>query len=116
MISIEYDTLQKIINLNDRRAGMFTSFSANTCCDYVDSIHYDGKRWEVVMFVEPCGNASKSGDSLDAVLDWWIEVFSTQPTEWDYIKAGWHLWGWGNEFPDDVPSVWKEHNYEQTTD
>lgn len=65
----------------------------NTCFDYVDCAIYDPKsdRYGVVVFVEPCGNLIKFGESVDEVIHWWKGVFELQPKDMDYIEAGWHL-------------------------
>ncbi len=105
-IHIDYDTLNKLYNLNNRKDSDNNDFGFDTCCDYVDSItFYEKNIVEIVMFVEPCGNISKIGITLSEVLDWWIEVFKTQPKEWDYIRAGWYLYNL-NGLPDDPKEIW----------
>jgi hypothetical protein len=90
-MNIDYDTLQKIKNLDLGRNMDWEPFGNNTCSDYVDSIYYEDGKYGITVFVEPCGDITKWGNSINEVLDWWIEVFERQPEDWDYCKAGWYL-------------------------
>lgn len=102
---IDYDLLQKIINLDSRRDNELNDFGYNTCCDYVDSLVKNGNKYGVVVFVEPCGDITKWGLSWDEVLDWWEKIFQSQPENWDYVTAGWHL-SKLDPLPDDPEKVW----------
>lgn len=90
-LTIGFDVLKKIEHLNLRRDSNLDDFGRDTCCDYVDSLHFEAGRYGVTVFVEPCGDITKWGQSWDAVLEWWIVVFASQPDGWDYCRAGWHL-------------------------
>lgn len=107
-LTVTFDVLKKVEHLNARRNVQLDTFGPNTCCDYVDSLTTKDGRYGVVMFIEPCGNIIKYGDSWDAVLDWWIAVFERQPSDWDYIQAGWYLDELADErgLPDDFQDVW----------
>jgi len=98
--TVDYETISRICDL-DRR-----DYGRNTCYDYVDSLIEDENGFGVVIFVEPCGNITKYGDSWPDVLDWWIRVFSSQPDDWDYMKAGWYLDAIANNLPDNPEDVW----------
>lgn len=78
----------------------------NTCFDYVGRFVRRGNLRGVTVFVEPCGNITKWGHSHEAVLAWWKTVFETQPEDWDYCQAGWHLDDMRDELPDDPGDVW----------
>ena len=69
----------------------------STCFDYVDSLVKSGQEYGVVIFVEPAGNIVKFGDSWVSVLGWFIELFRSQPSDWDYATAGWHLYELGKQ-------------------
>ena len=105
MIRLDYDDLCKIEHLNQRRADFDRPFGFSTCCDYVDSLGYDGTSFYVTVFVEPCGDVTKKGTSWDAILDWWIAVFLAQPPDWEYVQAGWYLYEL-ERLPDDPAMVW----------
>ena len=83
---------------------------ADTCFDYVDSLIQDGDRYGVTIFVEPGGNITKWGDSWEEVIEWWIEVFISQPPGIDYARCGWHLYEQiedGGELPENPYDAWK---------
>ena len=108
-----YDDFQLMIKIDNRGKDRFGEgeYGFGTCCDYVDSIIYDGDRYGVVVCVEPCGNLCKWAKTVRECLEWWDAVFSSQPEDWDYCKAGWHLYQyrWDNiEFPEEVSDVWLE--------
>lgn len=106
---IDFDLLQKIKCLDNRMdATDLERFGPNTCFDYIDSLICDGKRYGVVVFVEPCGDITRWAESWDAAIAWWMAVFRAQPKAWDYITAGWHLWHVANDgqLPDDPQLVW----------
>lgn len=112
-IVVNFDTLKKIEHLNFRRDNDLKSFGINTCCDYVDSLRYEDDCFGVTVFVEPCGNITKWGRSWNIILDWWITVFATQPDDWDYCKAGWHLWRLAEDDlldlnDDDASLIWRK--------
>ena len=108
MIRLDYDDLVKIEHLNQRRVDLDIPLPHSTCCDYVDSLTCDAGVYTVTMFVEPCGNITKRGKSWPAILDWWIEVFRMQPADWDYCRAGWHLYeiSYNKPLPEDPALVW----------
>jgi len=68
------------------------------------------------MFIEPCGNITKWGGSFSEVIDWWIAVFSGQPEEWDYCRAGWHLniLASSERLPDNPVGIWDLTNSEKS--
>ena len=105
-VILDYDALDK---LRDLQCG---DFGAATCMDYVDSITKEGDQYAVTIFVEPAGNVTKHGASVVEILDWWIEVFKTQPDYgqgmYNYAAAGWHLAGQSDNLPDNPADVWKE--------
>ena len=88
---IDYDVFQKMKALDNRQDLDGNDFGYHSCCDYLDSLVQEGDRFGVVMFVEPCGNLIKWGNSWSEVLDWWIAVFKLQPENWNYARAGWWL-------------------------
>lgn len=84
---IDFDTLGKIIELNN------IDYGYETCFDYIDSLlEIDGKK-VVRCFIEPVGeiDSPKFGTFIEC-LQWWIDVFRSQPKELSYIQAGWHLY------------------------
>lgn len=104
---IDFHVLKRITALMNCQDTDYKDFGENTCCDCIESIHWNGDPPGVTMFIEPCGTVTKHGYSLTEVLDWWIAVFKTQPEDLDYIQAAWYLdWFEGVGFPDDPKGVW----------
>lgn len=104
---LNYDELQLITALNNKCDLDGKDLHSDTCLDYVDTISYYDEQYWVIIFVEPVGNIAKSGKSVKEVLNWWLEVFRSQPQHWNYIKAGWHLFRIRHKLPDNPKMVWR---------
>lgn len=86
-MKISFTDLELLFKL-EKREGIN---EANSCFDYIEDIckHDDG--WVVGMFVEPTGTIRIKKETLQLALEFWLELFQNQPEDWDYTKAGWHL-------------------------
>lgn len=93
-------------------------FGDNTCYDYIDSLLRAGDRYGVVVFVEPCGDIVKWGESFEQVLTWWLGVFHSQSEDMGYIEAGWHLFllAQSDRLPDEPRQVWELDGQSGTED
>jgi hypothetical protein len=80
--------------------------------DYISAIYNDANQWVVEVFIEPVGVIKVQGRTLRYVIEFWLELFRSQPEDWDYSKAGRHLekflqlrsFEW--EAPKDARRVW----------
>lgn len=88
-MQLEYTDIQLLLKLENRDG----INDENSCFDHVSFIHYDDKdmQWSVCVFIEPVGDITIKGNKLSNVLEFWIEVFRSQPLAWGYAKAGFHL-------------------------
>jgi hypothetical protein len=62
-----------------------------SCLDYVEDIYLEADGWVVSVFVEPVGAIRVRAQSLKEALAFWMELFRTQPPDWDYATAGRYL-------------------------
>jgi len=84
-------------------------YGSNTCFDYIDSFVGDGKLKYVICFVEPCGDIYSPGfKTWKEGIEWWIEVFKSQPKTMDYVEAGHHLF-WRNKPTKKPKDMWKKY-------
>jgi len=80
---LSYEAIQTITKIHN------SSSIKNTCYDYIDAFLYDySGKCGIRVFVEPCGNLTKWGDSFEEVADWWADVFFFQPKDLGYCFAG----------------------------
>lgn len=101
---LDYDLIELIREFSSARG-----FMTNSCMDYLDSLVIDGDKFGVVIFVEPCGDIVKWGNSWEECIKWWTKVFKSQPKDWDYCKAGYHLLSLfeQDKLPDKAQGIWK---------
>lgn len=101
---LEYEDIEAIREL------LNSEFGKETCFDYISELGIDTITglYGVTVFVEPCGDITRYGDSFIEALKWWIMVFSTQPPSVDYITAGNYLMDVyeQNKFTDNPSIIW----------
>ena len=103
---LDYKEIQLLVQLE-------TKFGERdqTCFDHVVSIGYEADQWQVEVFVEPYGKVLLSHPDLSRLLRFWITVFESQPQDWEFARAGWHLGlhlanlQWSE--PEDAPKIWE---------
>lgn len=100
------------ITFNDiylMREIMQADYGRDTCFDYIEEVGHDGNSYYATVFVEPGGQIKRCAESINAALEWWHIVFSTQPDGWDYIGAGWHLYDNPDIATISADKVWEEY-------
>lgn len=82
-------------------------YKDSSCFGYIDSIQKstDGT-WGITVYVDPCGNVTRWGNSFVSVLGWWSECFRFQPKDLDYVQAAWQLYEVKDNLPKDPFDVW----------
>jgi hypothetical protein len=106
-MKIGYEEIQLILELENQKG-----LGENTCFDGISIIDSNNDEWSVEVFVEPVGNIKIRGKILKTILEFWLELFRTQPQDWEFAKAGGHLekhlhlnsYKW--EQPEDARKVW----------
>jgi hypothetical protein len=107
IMKIGYEEIQLILKLENQKG-----LDENTCFDGISFIEGNDDDWSVEVFVEPVGNIKIRGKTLKTVLEFWLELFRTQPKDWGFAKAGGHIekhlhlnpYKW--ELPEDARKVW----------
>lgn len=84
---LDYEDVQTLLELANRK-GINDQIS---CFDEISSIYNEDDQWTVKIFVEPVGDIEVKGNVLKEVLEFWLELFRSQPEDWDYATAGWYL-------------------------
>jgi hypothetical protein len=106
---VDYDTLRLIQEIKQ-------DYGTDTCFYYIDSlVERDNKESDkikaVICFVEPCGDIQSPWFfSWVEAIEWWIDVFKSQPEGWGYIRAGHHLF-WRNEPTEKPEDMWKDYEF-----
>ncbi len=87
-MKLKYESISKIKKL----LLAFELNFPNSCFDDVHEIEFNNDRnWRVTIFVEPVGEFVIQNNEIDKIFEFLLELFQSQPADWDYLKAGYHL-------------------------
>ena len=114
-IIIDYDLLQKIDCINQKVDFSKKPFPKGSVCENVDSLsifddEYEKPTYGVSVSIEPIGVMTRYGESFEEAINWWEQVFISQPEDVSRDAAGWKLFhlSSGGQIDEDADKVWSD--------